>query len=405
MSDPVRQLMKKNVLKAVVVMCAALGCFAVSTGDTIEIETYLNAHSSAKFRKSDHNLLHFVLKKGDEGKVVAVQHFSSGNYGLKIVVQDGPHKGQPAWVYFNPNQNPANIALVDKDQEPTEAPEQANSAKALKDTSAVQDPQIQPALAPAPVPPAPADQGPIAQLAAQVATPTDTDLNQQAAKLVANQNDVLNTTQQDDQVRCAAAAPAASAPSESVPSWALQPSSQVESNNPQIVALAQKITAGISDDRAKAQAIHDWIIGQSGIVYDEQGLKNGTYVNVQDAVTVLNQKLAVCAGFSDLNAALLRAAGIPAKVVYGQYVGSQQNGMSPEQICAMTNLTDGSAHGWNEVYVDGHWINEDITADAGSVVINLNTNTSGWQSTPHSELNFDPNPAFFVNLKCGDIQE
>jgi transglutaminase-like putative cysteine protease len=245
---------------------------------------------------------------------------------------------------------------------------------------------------------------PIAQLAAQVA-PTDTDLNQQAAKVVASQDTVLSGTQQDDQVRCAAAAPAAAAPSEAVPAWTLQPSGQVESTNPQIIALAQKITAGISDDRAKAKAIHDWIIGQSGIVYDEQGLKNGTYVNQQDAITVLNQKLAVCGGFSDLNAALLRAVGIPSKVVYGQYIGSDQNGMTPEQICSMTNLTDGSAHGWNEIYINGHWINEDITADAGSDVFNLNTNTSGWVPTPHSEVNFDPSPAFFVNLKCGEIQE
>jgi transglutaminase/protease-like cytokinesis protein 3 len=56
---------------------------------------------------------------------------------------------------------------------------------------------------------------------------------------------------------------------------------------------------------------------------------------------VLNSKLAMCMGYSRLNAALHRAAGIEAKVVFGE------------------------GHAWNEIKINGKWQTQDTTYAAG----------------------------------------
>jgi len=131
-----------------------------------------------------------------------------------------------------------------------------------------------------------------------------------------------------------------------------KPSREVQSDDPDIIALADTITSGISSEYEKARAIHDWVA--ENICYDS-GLLTGASIselifeNGEEkwySTCVLRNRRAVCGGYANLNAALLRAVGIPAKNISGQ--------------------AGGMAHEWNEAFVDGRWINIDTTWDTNN---------------------------------------
>jgi len=120
----------------------------------------------------------------------------------------------------------------------------------------------------------------------------------------------------------------------------LTPSHNVQSDDQEIVDLANKITKGLDSDMEKSRAIHDWIV--DNIHYDLASYNT-------DALEVLQEKSGVCEGYSTLNAALHRAVGLEAKVVHG---------------LAFTNRTGSwENHAWNEVYLDNRWVIEDVTWD------------------------------------------
>jgi len=127
-----------------------------------------------------------------------------------------------------------------------------------------------------------------------------------------------------------------------------QSSSEAQSNDPDIIKLSETITAGISSDYEKARAIHDWVAGN--IWYDADWIIGTSIVEKLpgefnwSATCVLRNNRGICTGYSNLAAALLRAAGIPARLMNG--------------------LSGGGAHTWNEVFVDGRWINMDVQGDS-----------------------------------------
>lgn len=132
---------------------------------------------------------------------------------------------------------------------------------------------------------------------------------------------------------------------------AIAPSCDVQSDAPEIVALAESIIQGLQTEMDKAAAIHDWVA--SNIAYDVDSYFQGTYAQKEwDALTVLRSGKAICAGYSNLTAALNRAAGLESKVVIGD---------------AKVYQAGWTAHAWNEVKVDGRWVAQDTTWDAGSV--------------------------------------
>ena len=64
-----------------------------------------------------------------------------------------------------------------------------------------------------------------------------------------------------------------------------------------IVAKSNEITAGLTGDYEKAQAIHRWVA--ENVVYDYEyfrGQKEHTYMSSED---VLEHKLAVCSGYAN----------------------------------------------------------------------------------------------------------
>ena len=129
----------------------------------------------------------------------------------------------------------------------------------------------------------------------------------------------------------------------------LLPSQLVQADDATISSMAQMITEGSADEAEAIKRIHDFIT--ENIKYDYDSFNDGSYVNKPyDALTVLQTKKTVCAGYSDLLAALARAVGIRAKVIYGQ-----------------ATFNGGWAdHAWNEVMIDNEWKIIDSTWDAAA---------------------------------------
>jgi hypothetical protein len=117
----------------------------------------------------------------------------------------------------------------------------------------------------------------------------------------------------------------------------LQSSESVQSDDPQIRALAASVTNGSSTDFERVAALAAWV--HDNVVYDIR-LRTET----KDAVWVLENRMGVCDEFATLFIALARSVGIPARFVAGYYYG---NGRWEE-------------HAISEVYL-GRWVPVDPT--------------------------------------------
>jgi transglutaminase-like putative cysteine protease len=140
-------------------------------------------------------------------------------------------------------------------------------------------------------------------------------------------------------------------------SFYLKPSSGVQSDHISIVALAENIVRGIPGNFERARAIHDWIC--NNIWYDEDVLYTRAPYGEQSALSTLNSKRGVCLGYANLAAAMMRAVGIPAKVItgYALGIGSDQN----EWINDILRERISANHAWNEFFVNGRWVVMDVT--------------------------------------------
>lgn len=122
--------------------------------------------------------------------------------------------------------------------------------------------------------------------------------------------------------------------------------------------LAAIITQGISDDYAKLLAIHDWVA--QNIYYDYDGMSTASY-QANTAYPVYLSRRAVCQGYAELTAALLRASSIPARIAVGHALGATSAARSWAEADHAT-----ANHAWNEAYVDGRWVILDVTWDSGN---------------------------------------
>lgn len=151
----------------------------------------------------------------------------------------------------------------------------------------------------------------------------------------------------------------------------LLPSENVQSDDVQILTKALQLTVTYSDDGQKSLAIHDWIA--THIAYDVDSLFAGVLRNYTAKETLTGLK-AYCSGYANLNAALHRAAGIPARVIIGKATFRDQ-------------VED---HAWNEIFANGKWMLEDTTWDAGGIQAGTNAFIFAL-----SHLYFDPLPEAF----------
>jgi len=143
------------------------------------------------------------------------------------------------------------------------------------------------------------------------------------------------------------------------------PSSMVQSDDFRITNLLSDILYGVSNEADKIKIIHDYLVQNT--VYDMDSV-NGVRKS-QDALSVLGTRyhfdpqyeplghhFAVCDGYSNAAAALLRATGIET-----QYI-----------------LSSGMNHAWNLVYTGGSWKFLDVT----------------WDDPTYTDTGFDLGPSY-----------
>ncbi len=102
-----------------------------------------------------------------------------------------------------------------------------------------------------------------------------------------------------------------------------------------------------TDPMRRLKAVHDYVANRTA--YDVQALRTRNFPP-QDAQTVLDSRIAVCAGYAQLVQAIGEAAGLEVVVVVGKTRGGSDLG-----------------HAWNAAKLDGKWYLLDATWDAGSV--------------------------------------
>lgn len=129
----------------------------------------------------------------------------------------------------------------------------------------------------------------------------------------------------------------------------------VPSDDKRIIAQARQITAGRKGILGKARALYDWVVENTRRDPNAPGCGLG---NVE---ATLASRTGKCADISSVFVALARAAGIPAREVFGLRLGR------PGQ----TDLTDGH-HCWAEFYLPGTgWVPVD-PADVQRIMLRGN---------------------------------
>ena len=110
----------------------------------------------------------------------------------------------------------------------------------------------------------------------------------------------------------------------------------------QAVAQSSEICEGLSSDQSKADAVERYVAGK--FMYDYMGalLVQDASAYLPDVDKTLESKKGICFDFAALVCCMLRAQGIPTKLVIG--------------------YADYAYHAWNQVYIDGQWQLIDTTA-------------------------------------------
>ena len=123
-----------------------------------------------------------------------------------------------------------------------------------------------------------------------------------------------------------------------------------QSDHPSIVRLAGDITRGSRYAHEAANAVLSWVA--DNLTFD------ASITVPSDALSALRYKKAYCVGYSNLTVALLRAAGIPARVAHGYLPPGYEWGFSKEYWGVKVN--DGGFHAYLEIYYpDTGWVFSD----------------------------------------------
>lgn len=126
----------------------------------------------------------------------------------------------------------------------------------------------------------------------------------------------------------------------------------------QLKKLAAEITKGKNSDYEKAFAICDWVSNNIYFNYDayhDRPLRG-------DAIGVLETKRTTSGGYAELTSALLRSAGIPARIVSGFILPIGRRWIQYWDQFDHRRIN----HAWNEVFVNGRWIIVDTTLNSGN---------------------------------------
>ncbi len=122
---------------------------------------------------------------------------------------------------------------------------------------------------------------------------------------------------------------------------------------PEIQALADDITTGLTNDYDKAVALEQWF-GESGFVYD---LAFAPEEHTPDYF-LFKSKRGICSDYASALTLLARAAGLPARYCEGFAMPQS----TYNETTGAYDITGSQAHAWTEVYIPGGgWIALDGT--------------------------------------------
>lgn len=126
---------------------------------------------------------------------------------------------------------------------------------------------------------------------------------------------------------------------------------------------ADKIVAGKTTDIEKAQAIFDWVIANTFRDPKTRGCGTGDVASMLKSGNLGGK----CADLNAINVALLRAAGVPARDVYGIRVAPSKFGY--KSLGAGSATITKAQHCRSEVWLEGHgWVATD-PADVRKVIL------------------------------------
>jgi transglutaminase-like putative cysteine protease len=123
--------------------------------------------------------------------------------------------------------------------------------------------------------------------------------------------------------------------------------------NPRSLALARELRARASDDADFARLTLDWF-RDNGLEYTLE--PDATGLDSVDSV-LFDTKRGFCGRFASAYATLMRAAGVPSRIVTG-YLGGEWNPIGEYLIVRQSD-----AHAWTEIWLEGQgWTRIDPTA-------------------------------------------
>ncbi|WP_147635126.1 transglutaminase domain-containing protein [Treponema pectinovorum] len=138
----------------------------------------------------------------------------------------------------------------------------------------------------------------------------------------------------------------------------LYPSNYVQSDDIAVMNKAADLTAGLTTTKDKIKALHDFIV--TSTVYDFDSFQIPGKRKRQDASAVLEYGMAVCEGYSNLSAALLRSLGVQIKIISSQAADHAWNnvnvGTADSPVWTLLDCT------WDDPAIDGN-------KDAGSLFV------------------------------------
>ncbi|HEX6639367.1 MAG TPA: DUF3488 and transglutaminase-like domain-containing protein [Steroidobacteraceae bacterium] len=126
-----------------------------------------------------------------------------------------------------------------------------------------------------------------------------------------------------------------------------------EGRNPRALVLAQELRLAAADDAAYARKVLEWF-RDNGLEYTVEPEPTG--LDSVDSV-LFDTRRGFCGHFASAYATLMRAAGVPARVVTG-YLGGEWNPVGGYFI-----VRQSEAHAWTEIWLDGRgWTRVDPTS-------------------------------------------
>ena len=123
--------------------------------------------------------------------------------------------------------------------------------------------------------------------------------------------------------------------------------------NPRTLELAARLRRDAPDDDAYASTVLDWF-RDNGLEYTFE--PDATGLESVDSV-LFDTKRGFCGHFASAYATMMRAVGVPARVVTG-YLGGEWNPVGGYMIVRQSD-----AHAWTEIWLEGRgWVRVDPTA-------------------------------------------